>query len=85
MPTYSFRDLETLEEWDKLMPMAAKETYLADNKNIKQIHTGSGFLGISDPVRLGRKKPDNGFRDVLSKVKEAHPGSRHIKNTINEF
>jgi hypothetical protein len=30
-------------------------------------------MNIADPTRLGIKKPDSGFRDVLDKVKKAHP------------
>lgn len=29
--------------------------------------------GIGDAIRLGIKKPDAGWNDVLSKVKKAHP------------
>jgi hypothetical protein len=28
---------------------------------------------IGDPIRLGIKKPDAGWNDVLSKIKSAHP------------
>jgi len=83
MPTYDFRDTNTQEEFSKLMSIAAKEEYLAANPHIQQLMTG--FLGIGDPVRLGLKKPDANFRDVLKKAKENHPGSRTIKNTINDF
>lgn len=79
MPTYSFRNNDTQEQFDKLMSIAAKEKYLAENPNIQQIHTGSGFLGIGDPVRLGLRKPDASFRDVLKKAKV------HKHNTINDF
>jgi hypothetical protein len=79
MPTYDFRDNNTQEEFTKLMSISAKEEYLAANPHIQQIHTGSGFLGIGDPVRLGLKKPDASFRDVLKKAKV------HKHNTINDF
>jgi putative FmdB family regulatory protein len=32
-----------------------------------------GATAIGDPIRLGVKRPDGGWNDVLSKVKEAHP------------
>lgn len=79
MPTYDFRNNNTQEEFTKLMSISAKEEYLAENPHIQQIHTGSGFLGIGDPVRLGLKKPDASFRDVLKKAKV------HKHNTINDF
>lgn len=34
---------------------------------------------IGDPVRLGFRRPDNGFREVLQKIHEKTPGST-IKN-----
>jgi hypothetical protein len=87
MPTYSFRNTDTQEEYDKIMSISAKADYLAENPNLKQIFTGTGFLGIGDPVRLGLTKPDAGFRDVLKEVKSKHRGSHfsNIKNTINDF
>jgi hypothetical protein len=84
MPTYDFRDTNTSEEFSKLMSIAAKEEYLAANPHIQQIHVGTGFLGIGDPVRLGLKKPDASFRDVLKNVK-ANNRSIKTKNTINDF
>jgi hypothetical protein len=79
MPTYDFRNNETNEQFSKLMSIASKEEYLEANPHIQQIHTGSGFLGIGDPVRLGLRKPDASFRDVLKKAKV------HKHNTINDF
>lgn len=32
--------------------------------------------GLVDMVTLGRKKPDAGFQEVMSKIKQAHPGHR---------
>lgn len=87
MPTYSFRDETTQEVFDKLMSIAAKETYLAENPHLKQVFTGAGFLGIGDPVRLGLKKPDAAFRDILKNAKKEHRGSviQKFNNTINDF
>jgi hypothetical protein len=28
---------------------------------------------VIDPVRLGIRKPDSGFKEVISKIKAAHP------------
>lgn len=83
MPTYSFRNTETNEEFEKILSMAERESYLNDNPHIKQ--TFKKAPGIGDPVRLGLRKPDDGFRDVLREVKNHHGGSRTVKNTINDF
>jgi hypothetical protein len=83
MPTYSFEDTKTNEQFDKILSMSERETYLKDNPHVKQIFKKAP--GIGDPVRLGLRKPDDGFRDVLKNVKHHHGGSRTIKNTINDF
>jgi putative FmdB family regulatory protein len=31
---------------------------------------------LIDPVRLGVRRPDSGFKEVISKIKSAHPRSR---------
>ena len=77
MPSYSFENTETNEQFDLILSMSERETYLKENPHIKQIF--KRFPGVVDPVRLGRMKPDDGFRDVLKKAKI------HKHNTINDF
>jgi hypothetical protein len=31
---------------------------------------------LIDPVRLGIRRPDSGFKEVISKIKAAHPRSK---------
>ena len=78
MPVYSIMNKETEEVFEVNMKFTELETYLSDNKNLKQVFTR--FPGIADPTRLGIKKPDNGFRDVLQNV-----GHHHKKNEINTW
>jgi len=72
MPTYSFRNNDTGEEYDMLMKYDEKLTYLQDNPHIDSIITGApGLLaGTGD-----RTKPPSGFKEVLSKIAEANPNS----------
>jgi hypothetical protein len=77
MPTYSFRNNDTDEEFDLAMSNSERELYLKDNPNIIQIF--KKFPGVVDSVRIGVRKPDDGFRDVLKKAKI------HKYNTINDF
>lgn len=65
MPTYSFRNKETGETHDEIMSMSRRETYLKENPNLEQI---IGSPAIGDPVRLGVRTIDDGFREVLSKI-----------------
>lgn len=78
MPTYSFRDENTLEEFEKTMKNEERELFLEQNPHITQIF--KVFPGVVDPVRVGVRRPDDNFRDVLRKAKSAHK-----YNTINDF
>ena len=59
-------------DFDKSKKMS-KEEYLKTNPNI-QSHF-STFPGIGDSVRLGIKKPDVGWKEVLQKIDSRAPGS----------
>ncbi len=76
MPTYSFRNINTGEVFDKFMSMGAKDGYLSDNPDLESI-MGAPSL-VYSPTG---KKPDDGFRDLLRKVKS---GSGR-RNSINTF
>ena len=78
MPTYNFRHRETGEITEKFFSISAREEYLKDNPQLESILLAAPSLG--DPVRLGLRKPDNGFREVLAKAKEAHP-----RGDVNTF
>ena len=71
MPTYNFRHRETGEITEKFLSISLREEYLKDNPQLESVLLGAPSIG--DPIRLGIRKPDNGFREVLSKAKEAHP------------
>jgi hypothetical protein len=76
MPTYTFKDKDTQAVFDKQMPMSEREQYLKDNPNLEQLIVNP--LAIGDSIRLGLRKPDDGFRDALREVKK-----KHKHNTIN--
>jgi hypothetical protein len=73
MPYYIFRDINTEETFEKLMKISELDQYKLDNPHLQTVPQAPGF---SDPVRLGRLKPSDGFRDVLQKVKQGSPRSR---------
>jgi len=72
MPVYTFLNNETGEEFDLLMKIADRETYLEKNPNIQQIITAPNINkgGVGD-----RTKPDAGFKEVLSRVADNSPYS----------
>ena len=71
MPTYDFIDTKTGEEWTDMMSISEKESYLKKNKHIKQ---GIGKINIVSGV--GGVKTDGGWKDMLSRIGDAHPGSK---------
>ncbi len=70
MPVYSIQNTETLDEFEVSMKYSELTEYLGQNPQLKQIFTR--FPGVVDPTRIGVRKTDNSFRDVLSKAKSAH-------------
>lgn len=73
MPVYSIRNNQTQEEFEVTMKYSELAEYLQQNPDFQQIFTK--FPGVVDPVRVGVRKTDNSFRDVLSKAKTAHKHS----------
>lgn len=73
MPTYEFRNKDTDEVFTGFLKIAEKEIFLQNNPHIEQIFETAPALG--DSVRMGMKKIDNGFKEVLSKVAERNPAS----------
>jgi hypothetical protein len=69
MPTYTFRNTETEEIYDKIMSWNSREDYLKENPNLEVI---MGAPAMGDSVRLGIRKPDQGFNEVLSKINAAN-------------
>jgi len=77
MPTYIFYIKETDETFNKLMSWDARQVYLGENPHL-EIRLGATASG--DSVRLGIKKPDDGFREVLSKIHSANYRSNLANN-----
>jgi hypothetical protein len=93
MPTYIFHNTETDEQWEQIMKIAEMESFMEANPHVKQVPC---FGGIGDSVRLGKKKPDEGFRDILRQIKNSNDNrgmaSSHTnwhkertRSTINDF
>ena len=72
MPTYSFRNKETGEEFDKFMRIFDRESFLEENPHFETIITSAA---IGDSVRLGVTRRDTGFKNVLQQIHERTPGS----------
>jgi len=71
MPTYTFRDKTTGEEWDEFLSFSAREERLTD-PNIEQVPCAPAFVsGISGVTH----KNDSGFNDMMSRIAVANPNS----------
>ena len=64
-----------------MMTIAEMELYLKKNKHIKQV-----IKGINIVASVGNRttKTDSGFKEVLSKIGEAHPQSELAKQTTRK-
>lgn len=81
MPTYEFKNLNTNEVWEDFMSISACEEYLNANKNIQQLPASPAIISGA----MGKKsKPDNGFRDILKRIKKKHSGG-FTKANIETF
>ena len=72
MPLYTFENKRTGKTFTEMMSISEMESYLKKNKHIKQnitsINIVAGVSGMS-------YKSDQGWKETLSKVVEAHPQS----------
>lgn len=79
MPTYSFLNNKTGEEFTEFMSISELDKFLQENPDIVQLVNGAPML-----VSGVNKKPDQGFRDLLKDIKKKHSGGL-TKSTINTF
>ena len=77
MANYTFYDTKTDKEFDISMPISELDSYIENNPHLQQVLS---VPNIADPTRLGIRKPDSGFRDVLKRIKSAS-GRKSTVNT----
>ena len=84
MPTYSFKNNDTGAEWEEFFSIADKDDFLKKNDHITQLPSLISI--ISD---TGGIKNDGGWKDNMSRIAEAHPGSplasRYGKDTAKNI
>ena len=75
MATYTFKNKKTGEIEEHKFSVHKHQEFKDNNPHLEQvILTGPAF---GDLVRMGMKGPDDGFREVLSKIKENTGGIRN--------
>lgn len=73
MPVYTFENTDTKEQWTETLSIAGRDAFLDANPNVRQlIVSPPSFASVE---RLGIKKPDREFRDMVSYIKKRNPGS----------
>ena len=70
MPTYTFKNKDTGEVFDKIMKIAEKPEYLENNPNIEAVLTAPNFVG--DHII---KKMDGGMKETLQKIADKNPNT----------
>ena len=70
MPSYSFKNNETGEEWEEFFSISGREEFLEQNPHITQLPSMVSI--VSD---TGGIKNDSGWGDNMQRIAEAHPGS----------
>ena len=86
MPTYRFYNKKTKKEYDDMMSISEMEDYLSKNKHITQvlqpINIVAGVSGLTH-------KNDQGWKENMSRIAEAHPTSpladRYGKKSIKQI
>ena len=85
MPIYTFYNKRTKKEFDEMMSISEMEEYVDKNKHITQVIKG---INIVSGVSGTSYKTDQGWKDNLSRIAEAHPKSalaaRYGKKTIKQ-
>ena len=86
MPTYRFLDTKTSEVFESFMKIAERDKYLLENPHIETVMTAPAI--VSSSGGSPDQKAGDGWKEVLSKVAEAHPsstvGERYYKKSIKE-
>ena len=84
MPSYSFKNNETGEEWEEFFSISGREEFLEKNPHITQLPSMVSI--VSD---TGGIKNDSGWGDNMQRIAEAHPGSplarRYGKKSTKEI
>ena len=85
MPSYTFENTKTGEDYDDMMSISEMESFLKKNKHIKQIISRINIIGGISGIT---HKTDGGWNDNLQRIAEAHPTSpladRYRKKSIKE-
>lgn len=66
MPTYQFKDQQTGEYKEFFMKISDLDDFKKNNPQLIQVHVTPFEIG--DTVRMGMRKPDQNFRELLKHI-----------------
>ena len=69
---YTFLNTETQQVEEHSMRMSEYDEFKEKNPHLDRYHEPGRGPAMGYSVRLGIRKPDNGFREVLSKISDAN-------------
>lgn len=72
MPRYTFLNINTNEVEEHYFGISSYDGFLKDNPQLERYHEPGQGAAMGDSVRLGIRKPDSGFQEVLSKISAAN-------------
>ena len=85
MTSYRFRNTKTGEEWEELLTISEREKFLEQNPHVQQLPSMVSIVGGHGD----RIKNDSGWKENMSRIAEAHPGSplasRYGKDTAKNI
>lgn len=78
MPTYTFRNKESGEEFDIQLRISELDQYREDNPHLQSVIKAPNlnFRGVGT-----KSVTDSGFKEVLQKIHERTPGSQLDKTS----
>ncbi len=86
MPTYTFFNKKTRKEFTEMMSISEMEEYLEKNHHISQVIVPINIVAGIGSTNI---KNDQGWKDNMSRIAEAHPTSplaeRYGKKTIKQI
>lgn len=80
MPTYTFKNKDTGEFVEHVMKISELDDFKKANPHLERALVDAPNFG--DPVRLGLRKNDDGWRETLARVSEKTPGGKALKDSI---
>ncbi len=78
MPTYTYQCQKCEHMFERVLPISLRyepTTLPCPECNETAVHKLVDTPPLADPVRLGRIKTPDGFKDVLRNIRDRNPGS----------